>query len=264
MKLTKLITIAFAIILPTVTVFSVLFYLFWAGPLTIVLQEYDLNNLGLRNYPILFISVIVCLIYMILLSIAYFKFPKTYAIFIGTTLFLLLGVFAYSNILPYSYGSVADNLTLTPRESLLGFSKLYYLFDILLLGALACLAFTVIKHKSATPMFVFIFIFYNINNSIIFYNAVQKRLPDNHRVDVDPIILSSTEKNVLLITLDGFSIGTVEYFLTNQQIEPKFTDWSKNFTFYDNVINLGGGTMSSMPNIYGGEKFHPGQQFTDM
>ena len=265
MKLTKLITIAFAIILPTITIFSVLFYLFWAGPLTIVLQEYDLNNLGLRNYPILFTSVIVCLIYMILLSIAYFKFPKIYSIFIGTTLFLLLGVFAYSTILPYSYGGVVDNITLIPSQSLLGFSKMYYLFDILLLGALAYLAFIIVKYKSTIPIFIFIFIFYNINNSIVFYNAVQKRIPDaEKKIDETLITLSSTEKNILLVTLDGFSIGTVEYFLTNQQIEPKFTDWSKNFTFYDNVINLGGGTMSSMPNMYGGEKFHPAQQFTDM
>ena len=135
MKLTKLITIAFAIILPTVTVFSVLFYLFWAGPLTIVLQEYYINNLGLRNYPILFISVIVCIIYIILLSITYFKSSKIYNIIIGATLFLVLSVFAYSNILPYSYGPVINNIKLTPIQSLLGFSKLYYLFDILLLGS---------------------------------------------------------------------------------------------------------------------------------
>ena len=264
MKLTKLITLAFAIVLPTITVFSVLFYLFWAGPVAIIMQEYYLDSLALRNHNLLLASIIVCLIYMILLSISYFKSSKTYNIIIGTTLFLVLSVFAYSTILPYSYGSVADNMTLTPRESLLGFSKLYYLFDILLLGSLACLSFIVVKYKSTIPIFIFIFIFYNINNSLIFYDAVQKRLPDEAKINKISISLSSTEKNVLLLTLDGFSIGTVEYFLTNQQIEPALTEWTKNFTFYDNVINLGGYTMSSMPNMYGGEKFHPAQQFTDM
>ena len=184
--------------------------------------------------------------------------------FIGATLFLLLALFAYSIILPYSYGSVADNITLTPRESLLGFSKLYYLFDILLLGSLAYLSFIIIKYKSSTPVLMFVFIFYFINNSLTFHTAIQKRLPDSMQVDNNFISLSSTEKNVLLITLDGFSVGIVEYFFTNQQIEPEFTDWAKNFTFYDNVLNLGFFTMASMPNMYGGEKFHPGQQFTDL
>ena len=253
-----------AIILPTITVFSVLFYLFWAGPVAIILQEYYLDSLALRNHGMLFISVIVCLIYVVLFTISYFKFPKIYAILIGITLFLVLAIFAYSTILPYSYGGVADNSTLTPRQSLLGFSKLYYLFDILLLGSLAYLSFIIIKHKSSTPVLMFVFIFYFINNSLTFYTATQKRLPDNMQVDNNFISLSSTEKNVLLITLDGFSIGMVEYFFTNQQIEPELTDWAKNFTFYDNVMNLGGFTMSSMPNLYGGEKFHPAQQFTDM
>ena len=55
---------------------------------------------------------------------------------------------------------------------------MYYLFDILLLGSLAYSAFIIVKYKSTTSIFVFIFIFYNINNSIVFYNAVQKRIPD--------------------------------------------------------------------------------------
>ena len=254
--------ISLAIILPTITVFSVLFYLFWAGPVAIILQEYYLDSLAFRNHGMLFISVIVCLIYIAILSVAYFKFPKIYAVLIGITLFLVLSVFAYSNILPYSYGPVINNITLTPIQSLLGFSKLYYLFDILLLGSLAYLSFISIKHKST--IFIFIFIFYNINNSIIFYNAVQKKLPDNMQIDSNFISLSSTEKNVLLITLDGFSIGIAEHFLTNQQIEPELTDWAKNFTFYDNVINIGVFTQASLPTIYGGEKFNPAQQFTDL
>ncbi|USG61995.1 YidC/Oxa1 family membrane protein insertase [Sneathiella marina] len=67
------------------------------------------------------------------------------------------------------------------------------------------------------------------------------------------LTLSKSGKNVLVIILDGFSGGLFpELVKENRKIRNGF----KDFTWYKNSVANSGGTIGSLPSIFGGHRFH--------
>lgn len=150
------------IILPMVTLVSYLFYLFWSAPLSMILQQFSIQYLYILNNSYLHYCLIAIVILGILLFSCYYlslrwAFIKIfYNFFLGLILFVVILPLLYNLILPYNYGIFTDNNTLTPLNSLLGFSKLYYLLDLFIISISILLSIILIKYNKVNSFYYFI------------------------------------------------------------------------------------------------------------
>ena len=250
------------VLLPAFALFSYLFYLFWSAPLDLILQMYAINDLYIFNNSYMPIITVVGIVMFFLLCISYLlPFKHLYYFFLGLITFLLILMLLYNYILPYSYGMFTDNNSLSPERSLLGFSKAYYLLDVILI--LGSFSFTIwaIKNKLQTQLLTFFLIFYSVLNIFTFSRGVysiQKPTSTN-------ITLSSNHPNVFYFIFDGLGPRMTQYFLTNDSMPQDLTDWSKDFTFFDNVTTLSTPyTILSIPTMMEGYKRTPMTLLSDL
>ena len=239
------------IFLPVLALGSYLFYLLWTAPVSLILQEYTVSHWFITNNPITPIVIIVLIAFIVLLSIFYqFKSKIVFNFLIGLILFLLILTFLYNHILAYNYGSFLDNNTLIPEKPLLGFSKWYYLLDVIFVLSSLFLVYISIKRKFHVPIFLFFFLFYSTENIITISktsNNINTPVPSAQKHT-----LSTNKKNVLFLVFDGFDPRVVQYFLTNKSLTKEQTDWSKDFMFYDNVTSFSSVTAGSVRSMFEG------------
>ena len=239
------------ILLPSLTLFSYLFYLLWSAPLDLILQMYTINDLYIFNNSYVHIITIVSIAMFFLLWISsILPFKHIYYFLLGLISFLLILLFLYNYILPYDYGMFTDNNSLSPERSLLGFSKAYYVLDIVfILGSLA-ITYIIIKKQYYTPLLLIFLIIYSVETALVFSRAIPKITPVQ---DVKTINLSKNHPNIIYLSFDGLGPRMTEYFLTNDSMPQDLTDWSKDFTFYENTTSLSFAyTAPSFPSMYEG------------
>ena len=250
------------VLLPAFALFSYLFYLFWSAPLDLILQMYSINDLYIFNNAYVQITAIIGIIMFFLLCVSYIlPFKHLYYFFLGLITFLLILMLLYNYILPYSYGIFTDNNTLSPERSFLGFSKVYYLLDIVLI--LGSFSFTIwaIKNKHHIQVLTFFLIFYSVLNISTFSRGVYSI----QKPTSTDITLSSNHPNVFYFIFDGLGPRMTQYFLTNDSMSQDLTDWSKDFTFFDNVTTFSTSyTILSIPTMMEGYKRTPMTLFSDL
>ena len=239
------------IFLPVLALGSYLFYLLWSAPVSLILQEYAVSHWFIVNNPLTPIVIIVLISFIVLLSLLYLIKTKTFFHFLlGLILFLLILSFLYNHILAYDYGIFLDNNTLIPEKPLLGFSKWYYLLDIVFILGSLFIVYISIKKNFYIPILLFFILFYSTENIVAIAktsNSINTPVPSaqNHT-------LSTNKKNVLFLVFDGFDPRVVQYFLTNNSLTKDQTDWSKDFIFYDNVTSFSSVTAGSVRSMFKG------------
>ena len=250
------------VLLPALALFSYLFYLFWSAPLDLILQMYSINDIYITNNTYVHIITVVSIIMFFLLCISYIlPFKHIYYFVLGLISFLLILALLYNYVLPYSYGIFTDNNTLSPERSFLGFSKAYYVLDIILI--LASFSFTIwaIKNKYHIQVLMFFLIFYSAFNIFTLSRGVYSI---QKPVDTS-ITLSSNHPNVFHVIFDGLGPRMTQYFLTNDSMPQDLTNWSKDFTFFDNVTTLSTSyTILSVPTMMEGYKKTPITLLSDL
>ena len=169
------------IFLPVLALGSYLFYLLWSAPVSLILQEYAVSHWFIVNNPLTPIVIIVLISFIVLLSLLYqFKIKTCFNFLIGLIVFLLILSFLYNHILAYDYGSFLDNNTLIPEKPLLGFSKWYYLLDIIFIFISLCLVYISIKKNFYIPILLFFILFYSTENIITIVktsNSINNTVP---------------------------------------------------------------------------------------
>ena len=70
--------------------------------------------------------------------------------------------------------------------------------------------------------------------------------------DSNNYVLSKNHPNVLLLVYDGFDPKIAQYFLTNNTLSEFQTNWSKDFTLYNNTISFSGATAGSTRQMFEG------------
>ena len=239
------------ILLPALALFSYLFYLLWSAPLDLILQMYTINDLYIFNNSYVHIITIVSIAMFFLLWISsILPFKHIYYFLLGLISFLLILLFLYNYILPYDYGMFTDNNSLSPERSLLGFSKAYYLLDIILIIGSLAITYIIIKKQYYTPLLLIFLIMYSIETALVFSKAIPKITSVQ---SVGTIDLSKNHPNIIYLSFDGLGPRMTEYFLTNNSMPQDLTDWSKDFTFYENTTSLSLAlTAPSFPSMYEG------------
>ena len=239
------------ILLPALALFSYLFYLLWSAPLDLILQMYTINDLYIFNNSYVHIITIVSIAMFFLLWISsILPFKHIYYFLLGLISFLLILLFLYNYILPYDYGMFTDNNSLSPERSLLGFSKAYYLLDIILIIGSLAITYIIIKKQYYTPLLLIFLIMYSIETALVFSKAIPKITSVQ---SVGTIDLSKNHPNIIYLSFDGLGPRMTQYFLTNNSMPQDLTDWSKDFTFYENTTSLSLAlTAPSFPSMYEG------------
>lgn len=249
--LTKLNNYLKNIFLPVLALGSYLFYLLWSAPVSLILQEYDVSHWYITNNPLTPIITIVLIVFIVLLSFFIsLKQKKCFNFFIGIILFLLILSFMYNHVLAYNYGSFLDNNNLIPEKPLLGFSKWYYLLDLIFIFGSLYLVYISIKKNLYIPIFLFFLLFYSTEN-IITISKTSNSI-NNTVSSTQKYTLSKNKKNVLLLVFDGFDPRIVQYFLTNNSLTKEQTSWSKDFKFYNNVTSFSSVTAGSIRSMFEG------------
>ena len=239
------------IFLPVLALGSYLFYLLWSAPVSLILQEYTISHWFITNNPLTLIVVIVLVVFIILLGLFYqFKFKIFFNFLLGLILFLLILSFLYNHLLAYDYGSFLDNNTLIPEKPLLGFSKWYYLLDLIFILGSLYLVYISIKKNFYIPILLLFLLFYSTENLITI--AKTSNSINTPVLSSQKHTLSKNKKNVLFLIFDGFDPRVVQYFLTNNSLTKDQIDWSKDFVFYDNLTSFSSTTAGSMRSIFEG------------
>ncbi len=238
------------VLLPGISLLSFLFYLLWSASVSLIIQEYKIAHWFIWDNPLTPIMLGVSLGITVVLSLSYYFQKHTYYFFTGLILFLLIISFLYYHIFPYSYGIFTDNDSLTPEKALLGFSSWYYLLDLIfILGSLITIYYS-FKKNFYVPLLAFFLIFYSIENGTTLQETLKSINTPN--TDSSDYILSKNHPNVLVLVFDGFDPKITQYFLTNNSLEGSLTNWSKDFTFYNNIISFSGVTAGSVKNMFEG------------
>ena len=237
------------ILLPVFVLFSYFFYLFWAYPVSFLNRAFSISEWHIFNNFFVLLSIGITILYAVFLYILHKKSSKFYKIAIGIVYFVIALSTLYPYILPYSYGFFQDNFTLTPSESLLGFSKLYYLLDLLLITFVSSITYFSVKNNiNFLPLILLIF--YTVENvSVMTSTTIQPQFYSDKN-----ITFSLNHKNVILFLHDALSGSEIDRQLNDiWSIEEK--QWLNDFTHYKNIFNILGGTLTSMPSILGGYKY---------
>ena len=131
---------------------------------------------------------------------------------------------------------------------------------ILILGSLVGTIWT-IKNKYHIQVLMFFLIFYSAFNIFTLSRGVYSI---QKPVDTS-ITLSSNHPNVFHVIFDGLGPRMTQYFLTNDSMPQDLTNWSKDFTFFDNVTTLSTSyTILSVPTMMEGYKKTPITLFSDL
>ena len=242
-------------VLPCIALGMFLFYLFWAAPVSLILQEYRIFRWYLLSNSYLQIAFICCAILFLIQVILYKKIPNLTTTII---IFVLSMAFLYTNIIPYSYGFFSDNNTLTPAYSLLGFSKWYYLLDIVFFIISVLLTIISIRKKKSSFLLFFFILYYTVFNISSVQTAINKKTTS----DKTTIGFSKNKPNVIYYVFDGLGTHQTEYYLTNNTFSEELTNWSKDFTFFKNTVALTTvATTPSYPSMYNGFSVAPQYMF---
>ncbi len=245
-------------ILPPLVLFTYLFYLFWSAPLDYILQEYTIDNYFIFKNSYLHYSIGASVLFTILLFVFYKTNLKiAYNITAGFILSLIVMMSLYPVVFPYNLGMFLDNIALIPENSPLGFSKIYYLLDVIIVVFSLLLAIISIRKKFFIPICTLILVFYSFQNISTMIKA------SGNIVSLEKqIVFSKNHNNVICLMFDGMEPRITEYFLTNNSMPKELINWSDDFTFYENVTSLSAAhTSGSMPNVYMGFERPPQDVF---
>ena len=238
-------------LLPVISLFSFLFYVFWTYPVQILSQELAINNYFLFDSPYLQTSLLVCVILFILLILTSKFLPKVFPYILGLILVFLIGTFLYK-LTSYDFGTFIDNNSLTTSKSILGYSSWYFALDGIIPIASIIITVFALKKDFYKPILLIFFLFYNISNIPTLINLKVQTIPTGSSRS---ITLSKNHKNVLLFMCDSVSPNILRENLTNLWTDD-VKAWTKDFTFYDNVTSLTSeGTVGSLPSLIGGYEF---------
>ena len=247
-------------ILPIASLFSFLFYVFWTYPVQILSQELPINEYFLFNNPYLQTSLLVCIVLFILLILTSNFLPKVFPYILGSVLVCLIWTFLYKYTIAYSYGGFVDNLSLTPEKPLLGYSFWYFALDFIFPIFSIIITIFALKKNFYKPILLLFFIFYSIENGSILFKV---RLTPTKNINSTSLPLSTNHKNLIFFMLDSVGTPVILDMINNQWTGEQKT-WTKDFTFYDNVVSLSsGGTLPSLPTMFGGYDFSPAYQIND-
>ena len=237
--------------LPVLSLFSFLFYVFWAYPVQILSQELAINSYFLFNNPYLQTSLLVCIVLFIALIITSKKSPKLFPYILGLILFFLIGTFLYK-ITSYDFGTFIDNNSLTTSKSILGYSFWYFTFDIIFPILSIIITVFILKKNFYKPILLLLLLFYSTENITTLINL---KIQEPTETTITLLTLSKNHKNVLVYMLDSLSPNILRENLTNLWTDD-VKAWSKDFTFYDNVTGLSPETtVGSLPSLIGGYDF---------
>ncbi|MGL4393637.1 MAG: sulfatase-like hydrolase/transferase [Brevinema sp.] len=215
-------------------------------------QEYILSSYFFKNniFIIIFFILMVALP-ILLMSVSFFSI-KTYKILATLILGSVLLGLLYPILLPYNYGKFTDNHFLTPEKSLHGFTRWYYLFDFLLIVGVAYLSRQIVKSKQTKTISLFVILFYVVEFTSTLSSI---KVDPSTSLEAKPFVFSKNRPNVLVFILDAVPALVMEDYINNF-LSPQESSWKKDFTFFNNVSILGlGGTVISLPTIFGGYEF---------
>ena len=247
-------------LLPVMSLFSFLFYVFWTYPVQILSQELTINEYFLFNNLYLQISFLLCVILFITLIVTSKKFPKLFPYVLGSVLVCLIWTFLYK-ITSYDFGTFIDNNSLTTSESILGYSFWYFTLDLIFPVISILIIIFALKKDFYKPILLLFFLFYSIENARTLTHV--KILPPSLSSTTNTIALSSNKPNLLFFMFDSVSTPIILDIITNQWSDEQKA-WTKDFTFYDNVTSLSlGRTLTSLPNMIGGYQYSPQNQLKD-
>ena len=234
-------------LLPVMVLFMFLFNVVWSTPISILSRAFSINEYHIFTNFFVLLAIGICIIYGLVLY--FFKNNKT----IHTILVTLVygGVLAstlYLFVLPYRYGAFEENILMGPKGSLLGFSKWYYLLDLVILTVSATLAY--ISTKSSIRLLPLILIlFYTIEN----VKTLATLDVSNESSGGINIPFSTNHENLIIYIQDANNSLDLNYAITNAWTNMPNRAYTKDFTFYNNVLSLYGGlTFGSIPSMVGG------------
>ena len=241
-------------LLPVMSLFSFLFYVFWAYPVQILSQELTITEYFLFDSPYLQTSLLVCFILFIALIITSKFLPKVFPYILGLILVFLIGTFLYK-ITSYDFGTFIDNDSLTTSKPLLGYSFWYFALDGIFPILSIIITIFALKKNFYKPILLLFLIFYSTENILTLVNF--KPTPLKPTYSTDTLVLSKNHPNLIFLMVDSLSTPLMLDIINNQW-DDKQKAWTKDFMFYDNVTTLSlGGTMPSIPNMIGGYEFTP-------
>ena len=241
-------------LLPVMSLFSFLFYVFWAYPVQILSQELKITGYFLFNNPYLQTSFLVCVILFIALIITSKNSPKLFPYILGLILVFLIGTFLYK-LTSYDFGTFIDNNSLTTSKSILGYSYWYFALDGIIPITSIIITILALKKDFYKPILLIFFLFYTIENTLTLSKL--KIFPIDTNSFTETVVLSKNHPNLLFFMFDSISTPLMLDIITNQWDDEQKV-WTKDFTFYDNVTALSlGGTVLSLPNMIGGYEFAP-------
>ena len=247
-------------LLPVISLFSFLFYVFWAYPVQILSQELTINEHFLFNNPYLQTSLLVCVILFIALIITSKFLPKLFLYVLGFILVFLIGTFLYKYTIAYNYGGFIDNNTLATTKPLLGYSFWFFTLDIIFPILSIIIAIFALKKNFYKPILLLFFLFYSTENILTFVKF--KPTPTNPSSSTVNLVLSKNQPNLIFLMVDSLSTPLMLDIINNKW-DNKQKAWTKDFMFYDNVTTLSlGGTVPSLPNMIGGYEFSPQNALT--
>ena len=241
-------------LLPVISLFSFLFYVFWTYPVQILSQELAINNYFLFDSPYLQTSLLVCVILFILLILTSKFLPKVFPYILGLILVFLIGTFLYK-ITSYDFGGFIDNNSLTTSKSILGYSSWYFALDGIIPIISIIITIFALKKNFYKPILLLFFFFYSTESILTLGNL--KTTPLNPSTSSETLVLSNNHPNLIFLMVDSLSTPLMLDIINNQWDDEQKA-WTKDFTFYDNVTTLSlGGTIPSLPNMIGGYEFSP-------
>lgn len=184
------------------------------------------------------------------------------------TIFIALATFFYSKIFIPDYGLMDDfsfnqphrirqNIIISLSEIILLISA--FLFLIHYLGNLINHHTKIILLLFSTSMITFSISLINMFANDNLKGVNSKNTPSKaeatsaikNATDFD-LQLSSHNKNVLIILLDGFSAGKLPELMKNNE---EIASGLKDFTWYKNTITSHSGTIGALPGITGGHNY---------
>ena len=245
-------------LLPVMSLFSFLFYVFWTYPVQILSQELSINEYFLFNNPYLQISFLLCVILFITLILTSEFLPKVFPYVLGSVLLCLIWSFLYK-ITSYDFGTFIDNNSLTTSKSILGYSSWYFALDGIIPIISIVITIFALKKDFYKLILLLFFLFYSTENILTSINFKTFPIEKNYAT----ITLSSNQPNLLLFMFDSISTPFMLDIINNQWSDEQKA-WTKDFTFYDNVTSLSlGRTFTSLPNMIGGYQYSPQNQLKD-
>ena len=249
------------VLLPILLLFSFLFYVLWSAPVSVLAKEFQINNYYIFDNYMIIISFLTTVILAIILVAPYKKNEtiinkKFRATVIGIIYFIAISSILYNYIFPYKYGFLQEGITLETSENLLDFSSYYYILDIAIITFSILLSIIIIK-KNIKVIPLILLVFYAFTNVATLFSL---KVSDKELQNLSPIDsgikISLNKQNVVLFIFD--TTGPFDMLNAIEDLPKEYTEWTKDFMFYDNVVALTiGSTAPSLPSMVGGFDYNP-------